>query len=79
MRGRGLAQGWGRRTRGCRGGGKRGHGCEPVVHIAFRLATDPTLGRFLLSSATWTFADHAMTVKVAPPEAQRSCASPAGD
>jgi len=42
---------------------KAGNGCEPLVHIAFRLPADPTLGRFLLSSATWTFADHAMTVK----------------
>lgn len=42
---------------------KAGHGCEPLVHVAFRLAADPTLGRFLLSSATWPFADHAMTVK----------------
>lgn len=42
---------------------KAGKGCEPLVHVAFRLAAEPTLGRFLLSSATWTFADHAMTVK----------------
>jgi len=44
---------------------KEGHGCEPLVHIVFRLAADPTLGRFLLSSATWRFADHAITVKAA--------------
>ncbi len=44
---------------------KAGHGCEPLVHVTFRLAADPTLGRFLLSSATWAFADHAMTVKTA--------------
>jgi hypothetical protein len=44
---------------------KAGHGCEPLVHVAFRLAPDPTLGRFLLSSATWAFADHAGTVKTA--------------
>jgi hypothetical protein len=42
---------------------KAGHGCEPLVHVALQLAADPTLGRFLLSSATWMFADHAMTVK----------------
>jgi hypothetical protein len=42
---------------------KAGHGCEPLVHIAFRLAADPTLGRFLLASATWPFADHAASVK----------------
>jgi hypothetical protein len=44
---------------------KAGNGCEPLVHVAFRLAAHPRLGRFLLSSATWTFADHAMTVKAA--------------
>jgi hypothetical protein len=44
---------------------KAGRGCEPLVHIAFRLAADPTLGRFLLSIGTWTFADHALTVKPA--------------
>jgi hypothetical protein len=42
---------------------KAGNGCEPLVHVAFLLAADPTLGRFLLSSATWRFADHAATVK----------------
>ncbi|HZD37391.1 MAG TPA: hypothetical protein VE664_01995 [Actinomycetes bacterium] len=44
---------------------KAGNGCEPLVHVIFRLAAEPALGRFLLSSATWTFADHAMTVKAA--------------
>jgi hypothetical protein len=44
---------------------KAGHGCEPLVHLAFRLAADPSLGRFLLSSATWTFADRATTAKAA--------------
>lgn len=44
---------------------KAGHGCEPLVHVAFRLAADPALGRFLLSSATWTFADRATTAKTA--------------
>jgi hypothetical protein len=44
---------------------KAGHGCEPLVHVALRLAADPTLGQFLLSSATWTFADHAITVRAA--------------
>jgi hypothetical protein len=44
---------------------KAGHGCEPLVHVGFRLAADPTLGRFLLSSATWTFADRATTAKAA--------------
>jgi hypothetical protein len=42
---------------------KMGHGCEPLVHVALRLAADPTLGRFLLASATWSFADHAASVK----------------
>jgi hypothetical protein len=28
-----------------------------------RLAADPTLGHFLLSSATWVFADHAIALK----------------
>jgi hypothetical protein len=42
---------------------KAGHGCEPLVHVAFRLAAEPTLGRFLLSSATWTFAEHAESVR----------------
>jgi hypothetical protein len=44
---------------------KAGHGCEPLVHVGFRLAADPTLGRFLLSSAIWTFADRATTAKAA--------------
>jgi hypothetical protein len=44
---------------------KAGHGCEPLVHVAFRLAARPALGQFLLSSATWTFADHAITVRAA--------------
>lgn len=42
---------------------KAGRGCEPLAHVAFRLGADPALGRFLFSSATWTFAEHAMTVK----------------
>jgi hypothetical protein len=44
---------------------KAGHGCEPLVQVAFRLAADPALGEFLLSSATWTFADRATTAKAA--------------
>jgi hypothetical protein len=44
---------------------KAGHGCEPLVHLTLRLAADPALGRFLLSSATWTFADRATTAKAA--------------
>lgn len=44
---------------------KAGKGCEPLVHVAFRLTADPTLGRFPLSSATWRFADHALNVKAA--------------
>jgi len=44
---------------------KAGGGCEPLIQVAFRLAVDPTLGRFLLSSANWAFADHATTVKAA--------------
>jgi hypothetical protein len=42
---------------------KAGAGCEPVVQVAVRLAADPTLGHFLLSSATWVFADHAIALK----------------
>lgn len=42
---------------------KGGGGCEPLVQVAVRLAADPTLGRFLLSSANWSFADHAATLK----------------
>jgi hypothetical protein len=37
--------------------------CEPLVQVAVRLAADPTLGHFLLSSATWVFADHAIALK----------------
>lgn len=44
---------------------KTGSGCEPLVQVTVRLAADPRLGRFLLSSATWTFADHATKVKTA--------------
>jgi hypothetical protein len=44
---------------------KAGHGCEPLVHVAIRLAADPTLGRFLLAGATWMFTNHAATVKAA--------------
>lgn len=44
---------------------KEGHGCEPLVHVTFRLAADPALGRFLLSIGTWTFAQHTLTVKTA--------------
>ena len=44
---------------------KMGSGCEPLVQVTIRLAADPRLGRFLLSSATWTFADHATKVKAA--------------
>jgi hypothetical protein len=42
---------------------KAGAGCEPQVQVAVRLAADPTLGHFLLSSATWVFADHAIALK----------------
>jgi hypothetical protein len=42
---------------------KAGHGCEPLVQVAFQLAADPTVGRFLLASATWPFADHATSVR----------------
>jgi len=38
---------------------KQGRGCEPLIHVTFRLAQAPALGRFVLASATWTFADHA--------------------
>ena len=44
---------------------KAGDGCEPLVQVAFRLAGDPTVGRFLLVSATWLFADHSASVRVA--------------
>lgn len=44
---------------------KAGAGCEPLVQVAVRLAADPTLGHFLLSSATWAFADHAIASKAA--------------
>jgi len=44
---------------------KAGHGCEPLVQVAFQLAADPTVGRFLLATATWPFADHATSVKAA--------------
>jgi hypothetical protein len=42
---------------------KAGAGCEPLVQIAVRLAADPALGHFLLSTATWVFTDHASTLK----------------
>jgi hypothetical protein len=42
---------------------KAGAGCEPLVQVAVQLAADPTLGHFLLSSATWVFADHAIALK----------------
>jgi hypothetical protein len=44
---------------------KAGLGCEPLVQVAFQLAADPTVGRFLLASATWPFADHATSVRAA--------------
>jgi hypothetical protein len=44
---------------------KTGSGCEPLVQVTIQLAADPRLGRFLLSSATWMFADHATKVKAA--------------
>ena len=44
---------------------KAGDGCEPLVQVAFRLAGDPTVGRFLLASATWLFADHSASVRAA--------------
>jgi hypothetical protein len=44
---------------------KAGYGCEPLVHVAIRLAADPALGRFLLAGATWMFTDHAASVKAA--------------
>jgi hypothetical protein len=44
---------------------KTGRGCEPLIHLTCRLADDPTLGRFLFSSAAWTFAEHASAVRVA--------------
>jgi hypothetical protein len=34
-----------------------------ALQVAVRLAADPTLGHFLLSSATWVFADHAIALK----------------
>lgn len=44
---------------------KTGSGCEPLVQVTIRLGADPSLGLFLLSSATWTFADEATKVKAA--------------
>ena len=44
---------------------KAGHGCEPLVQVAFQLAADPTVSRFLVASATWPFADHATSVRAA--------------
>jgi hypothetical protein len=44
---------------------KTGRGCEPLIHLTCRLADDPALGRFLFSSAAWTFAEHASAVRVA--------------
>jgi hypothetical protein len=44
---------------------KTGSGCEPLVQVTIRLGADPSLGLFLLSSATWTFADDATKVKAA--------------
>jgi hypothetical protein len=58
---------------------KAGHGCEPLIQVAFRLAADPTLGRFLLSSATWAFADHATTVKGGTASTAWAGARSAGD
>jgi hypothetical protein len=44
---------------------KTGRGCEPLIHLTCRLADAPALGRFLFSSAAWTFAEHASAVRVA--------------
>lgn len=44
---------------------KIGRGCEPVIDLTCRLAGDPALGRFIFSSAAWTFAEHASAVRVA--------------
>jgi hypothetical protein len=44
---------------------KTGSGCEPLVQVTIRLGADPSLGLFVLSSATWTFADDATKVKAA--------------
>jgi Recombination directionality factor-like len=44
---------------------KAGQGCEPLIHVAFRLTAAPTLGRFLLASGTWSFAIHAAAIRAA--------------